>query len=248
MKKILLLSFLLVFVLTGCVVTGEKGISFAIIDNNYKTDEANKSVKISIEIDNNLGSDLYYYDFSCYNPVSKYELIDGEWSGDDTHTTNCYGLGYAEPTPTVLKKGEKINREIGVGGSGIYKLKFKYYLTENDFQNKTNAQDIFSNQFSVESTVATLSSVKKNCEKERIGDTVNCLYVSAKNVMFDDLNLALDLCWEISDSGYGFDECFDTVALLLAREGDMTKAKNVCANYQTADRILVCEENYNKFK
>ena len=66
--------------------------------------------------------------------------------------------------------------------------------------------------------------------------------------MFDDLNLALDLCWEISDRGHGFDECFDTVAILLAREDNIIKAKNVCANYQTADRILKCEENYNKFK
>jgi len=123
-----------------------------------------------------------------------------------------------------------------------FKIDFIYYLNENDYKNRSNAQSISSKKFTIGSQNATKNSIIDACKSDdsRENRLVECLYVSAKNIATENLDLAIDLCDEIKNMGHGFDGCYDGVALLLQKGGMTDKINVVCEKYGVSDRIKQC--------
>jgi len=244
MRKIFLASIMSFLLLSGCSMSTKSGvIKIAVNDNDYRVSEAKQFTQIQYTINNGLPNKIYFESTECGQPLKIYQLSENnQWEWRSDLVSVCMGLAPGKDTPSVLKSGSKFNKSISVSKSGTFKIDFIYYLNENDYKNRTNIQSISSNQFTISSQNATKNSIIDACKADgpRESRVVECLYVSAKNIATENLDLAINLCNEIKNMRHGFDGCYDGVALMLQKNGMTEKADMVCKKYGVADRIKQC--------
>jgi len=247
MKKKLFFVILCALILSGCVNQPNSGtpgtVSIMVGNNNYQVSAANLFAKVNLNLFNNLSNSIYFENVACGNPIKVYQLSDdNKWQLRTDLENICLTLAPSTDKPTKISAGESYQTSKNVSKSGTYKMEFEYYLDEQDYKNKTNAKKVSGNQFQITQENATINSVISACQKKdsRESRVVECLYVAAKNIAVQDLDLAIDLCKEIDKIGHGFDGCYDGVAIILRDNNKQNKINTVCQNYIIQERIQKC--------
>lgn len=221
--------------------TGNK-ITISVTPDEYSISAAKQSANVHTKIDNTLTKNIYFEDPVCKEPIKIHELLNGNTWKVRKKTSTCFGLSPGEDTPTVLEPNKNLDIQKTVSREGTYITEFIYYLSEEHYGNRTNPQNIFSNQFTLRETNATTQSIIDACmaDDPRENRVVECIYVAAKNAATTDLTLSINLCKEIEKMNSEFDGCYDGVTIMLGKAGLEEEINTVCSNYDNQLRIDQC--------
>ncbi|MDP3985130.1 MAG: hypothetical protein Q8P82_00020 [bacterium] len=233
--------------LSGCAFSIDKDrtVSIKIEQTTYQINRANQFVSVKFDIKNNVDQTIYFEDFECGNSLRVSQLSgDSLWSERTDLSNICLGIAPGKDIPSTLQSGKKVQADVNVSKPGIYRIEFVYFLNEADYATKTNPQSIQSGEFTLEQVLVTFENIKESClvdnNPQNNSRLVECLYVSAKNVAGENLNLSMQLCAEITRLGHSFDGCYDGVALILSQAGKREIATEVCARYGNEVRRQQC--------
>lgn len=230
-----------IFLVTGC------GLQFVPVKSgsvvvDIETDSDTPS-QLNITVANNSNRKVYTPDFQCLMPFTLYQ------NGKQISGLYPDGFCFAPGPPELIKPGQIVTTKRHLREPGDhYQIQLTYY--PNQDLNKEEGKTTLSNEFTVIPKTAevqknNLESIVQSCDPggdsyQKVSQEVNCLYIEAKTIAVDRLDLALQLCQTIEDLGHGFDGCYDGVALMLQDKGLTEQALTVCNRYATPERIQSC--------